>query len=128
MSLIKRFLKQFRYGKKGFTLIEILVVVGILAVLAAVVIPLVSKFVNSGNLAAANTELSVAQTAQAAYMSENANVAGVQADIEAYANKPFHGTYVFNDDGSILAGSCTYDDFTIDTTAGSDTYMQFVGP
>ena len=49
-------MKRIFQGKKGFTLVELLVVVGILGVLAAVVIPNVSKFVGSGTTSAANTE------------------------------------------------------------------------
>ena len=50
-------MKKLLQGKKGFTLVELLVVVAILGVLAAVVVPNVSKFVGSGSTQAANTEL-----------------------------------------------------------------------
>jgi type IV pilus assembly protein PilA len=113
MAIMKKFLKHFRYGKKGFTLIEMLVVVGILAVLAAVVIPSVTKFVHTGDLAAANTELAVVQTAQAGYMAEHGNVATtVQANLVPYANKAFHGTYTFDAAGALTAA--TYNSFTLD--------------
>ena len=39
-------------GQKGFTLIEMLVVVGIIVALAAIVVPLVIRFADSGEQAA----------------------------------------------------------------------------
>lgn len=43
-------------GEKGFTLIEILVVVAILGILAAIVIPSIMHLQNEGRVDAANTE------------------------------------------------------------------------
>ena len=44
-------------GQKGFTLIEMIVVVGIIAVLAAVIVPNIGKFIGSGETGAKNAEL-----------------------------------------------------------------------
>jgi len=72
--LIRKFVRQFRYGEKGFTLIELLVVIAILGVLAAVVVPNVSKFMGKGKDEAGLTELHSVQTAVTAMMADTGNV------------------------------------------------------
>jgi len=54
---VKKFLKHFRYGKKGFTLIEVLVVIGILGAIAAIVVPNVGQFIGRGKSESYETEL-----------------------------------------------------------------------
>jgi prepilin-type N-terminal cleavage/methylation domain-containing protein len=67
---MKGFMKH-RRGEKGFTLVELLVVFTLLAVLAAIMIPSVSQFVDFGHAKAAAAELSVVQTAVDSYMAVN---------------------------------------------------------
>ncbi len=97
-----------RERQGGFTILELLIIVLILAVLAAVIIPNVSSFWTSGDLAAANKELAAVRTAADAYRSNqpdpdngwpsNTNLPAFRQ----YYTRELRAIYYFDTDGSVI--------------------------
>jgi type IV pilus assembly protein PilA len=100
--MLKKFFKQFKYGQKGFTLIELIVVIGILGVLAGVAIPNVTKSIGKGKVEAANTDFASVQTAIAAYQADGHPISGdmdeteVSAAVTPYAQNPVSYDYTLD--------------------------------
>ena len=61
--IVNRFVSQANGNESGFSLMELLVAMGIMAAIAAVTVPLVTKFAGSGESGAKKAELSNVQTA-----------------------------------------------------------------
>jgi prepilin-type N-terminal cleavage/methylation domain-containing protein len=67
--------KSFCASEKGFTLLELLIVVAILGVLAGLIVPNMASFIGTSHIAAANSEL--AQVGTAAQGAASAQTDGV---------------------------------------------------
>ena len=70
LSVMKRIVTRVGRKQSGFTLVELLVVVGIIVALAAVVVPNVIQFAQEGDEGAAAAEWATVQTAVDTYMAD----------------------------------------------------------
>ncbi len=69
---MKRLFGILRKSEKGFTLVELLIVIAIIGVLAAIVVPNVTGLIGSGQPEAAKAELTTVQGAVDTLMAKNA--------------------------------------------------------
>jgi type IV pilus assembly protein PilA len=74
-------LTKTRKGQKGFTLIELMIVVAIIGILAAIAIPQFALYRIQGFNATAESDLRNMITAQEAYFSDNQFYTNVVADL-----------------------------------------------
>ena len=75
-------LRSLRHGDSGFTLVELLVVVGIIVALAAVIIPNVASFANRGEQGAEAAEWDNVQAAMDTMMADK-NIIAVTASVSS---------------------------------------------
>ena len=103
-------MKRMHKGQKGLTLIELLIVVAILGIIAAVVIPNLGAFMVTGRISAANTEVENVKTASLAYYAEN-EAWPVDSDVlNLYMAGNLTGHYVFDTEwGWIITGTLWQD-------------------
>lgn len=105
--------------QRAFTLVEILIAVGILAILAAVAVPTVAKFTSRSEIKAASAELSNIQTAMDSMMSDRAQET-VTAVTQANATCAMSG---FPDATYRLNGDSTYGDYIRQATTRYKYYI-----
>jgi type IV pilus assembly protein PilA len=77
-SIMQKPLKRIHRESKGFTLVELLIVVAIMGVLAAVVLPNVTGLVGEGETEAAKAELVTVQTAVDTMMAKEGISSGLE--------------------------------------------------
>jgi len=106
--------------QKGFTLIELMIVVAIIGILAALAIPAYSDYTIKAKASEAGTLTGAVKTAVEVYWSEEADLPDTFSDIDALDGATFQSTYVtsisIQTDGVIsvvLRGNATLDTETV---------------
>ena len=98
---------------KGFTLVELLIVIVILGILATVTVFAVRGITNSGKESACNSDKKVLETAAESYMAQNGSYPANLAALEA--SGLLKDVSTGNWDYAYTAGAATY---TLTATAG----------
>jgi type IV pilus assembly protein PilA len=111
-KLVRKLARTMYRGEKGLTLIELLIVIAILGIIAAVIIPNIAGFMISGRIAAANDELANVRTAALGYYAGVGNSTYWPASSQVLADNGYlSGTlkaaYTFDIYGWVVAGNST---------------------
>jgi type IV pilus assembly protein PilA len=100
-------MKMLHRGEKGLTLIELLIVIAILGIIAAVIIPNIGTFMTMGTMTAATGEAANVKTAALAYYGDYGKWpdSTMSGNFTNYIAGKLKAEYYFNEAGFIYAVS-----------------------
>jgi len=116
--------KMLHNSKKGFTLIELMIVVAIIGILAAIAIPNFLRFQLKSKTSEGKVNLAAIRTAEEAYMAEFGNyvaAASTPGDGDSTAKSKFTGGgfTAFNDTLGFAPEGLVYFDYGVTVGSGS---------
>jgi len=97
----ENFMKRLRPEEKGFTLIDLIIVIAIIGILVAIVTPNMAAFITSGVLNAAQTEAENVKTAATGYLAEYEIWPQNSGDLANFLDGTSKATYVFGGNAGI---------------------------
>jgi type IV pilus assembly protein PilA len=122
--MIKKLVKKLGKKKSGFTLIELIVVIAILGILAAILVPTVGNFIGSAKDGAAQADAHSVFTAATTVVAQNSTTAftGYKAGSTTLITDTQLASYL----GAKTTWKFTIDDITFDATTGGVTSVQIL--
>ena len=114
-------LRMLRRKDKGFTLIELMIVIAIIGILAAIAIPQFTQYRQRGYNAEMQADIRNAATANEAFYSDSLSYAGATSDLSSRGYTPSAGVTV------TVAGNSTGYSISASHVSGTKTWS-LTGP
>ena len=100
-----RLVKSSSGDQRGFTMVEIIIIVMLLGFIAAIVINGVIGFLTAANVNSANSEVLSVRTAAIGYYTENESWPETSDDLGVYLDGELKAFYTFNGTGGVASAT-----------------------